>query len=264
MSAIQNDGFPSQADPLRERLMIVQDAPSPCPYIDSLTARMPLYYPVADFSGVDVDRLLAGGFRRSGNLLYYTKCAPCRACEPTRVEVDQFEWSKSMKRVIKRADRDLTMRWRRPIVDEARVRLYNEHRNGRNLDTSPPIDAADYRAFLTETCWPTIELEIKQDDRLIGVSIMDVGQQSVSAVYTHFDPAASRYSPGTLSVLQQIRWAQTNQRRWIYLGLYVASNRHLNYKARFQPQQRLINGTWTDTTMEDNGDETPDADHRVP
>ena len=230
--------------------MIVQDAPSPCPYLDSITARMPLFYPVTDLSGHDVDRLLAGGFRRSGNLVYYTKCAPCHACEPTRIEADRFELSTSMKRVLKRANKDLTMTWRRPIVDEDRVRLYNEHRTGRNLGTSPPIDAIDYHAFLTETCWPTIELEIKLGDRLIGISIMDVGQQSVIAVYTHFDPAASRYSPGTLAVLQQIQWAQVNQRRWVYLGLYVASNPHLNYKARFAPQERLINGRWTGIAIE--------------
>lgn len=245
VSAIQNDGFPVQAESLRGQLIVVQDAASPCPYIDSMTARMPLHYPVTAMGGEDIDQLLAGGFRRSGNLVYYTKCAPCHACEPTRVEVNRFELSSSFKRVLKRASKDLTMTWRRPTVDDERVRLYNRHRDGRDLGTSPPIDAVDYQSFLTETCWPTIELEIKQGDRLIGISIMDVGEQSVSAVYTHFDPAASRYSPGTLAVLQQIQWAQEHGRRWIYLGLYVASNSHLNYKARFRPQERLINGTWT-------------------
>lgn len=230
--------------PVRDRLLQIQDSPSPCPYIDSLTARMPLLYPVAPLGGEDVDLLLAGGFRRSGSLLYYTQCAPCHACEPTRVDVSAFQLSTSFKRVLRRAEKELTLTWQTPRVDESRVQMYNAHRTGRGLGNSPPIDASAYRAFLTDSCWPTLELEIRSGQQLIGVSIMDVGGTSVSAVYTHFDPAASRFSPGTLSVLKQIEWAAENQRRWVYLGLYVCSNPHLNYKSRFVPQQRLIAGEW--------------------
>lgn len=238
------DDFPSQALPVRDRLLQVQDNPSPCPYIDSLTARMPLLCPVAPLGGEDVDLLLAGGFRRSGSLLYYTRCAPCHACEPTRVDVSKFVLSSSFKRVLRRAENELTLSWQTPLVDDSRVQLYNAHRAGRDLGNSPPIDASDYRAFLTDSCWPTLELEIRSGDQLIGISIMDVGSTSVSAVYTHFDPQASRFSPGTLSVLKQIEWAAEHHRRWVYLGLYVGSNPHLNYKSRFVPQQRLIAGEW--------------------
>ncbi|SMP48639.1 arginine-tRNA-protein transferase [Neorhodopirellula lusitana] len=244
MSAINNDGFPAHAEPLREHLLPIQDTPSACPYIDGVTARMPLFYPVTPLSGEDVDWLLAAGFRRSGNLVYFTKCAPCHACEPTRLDVAHFQLSSSFRRVLKRAAKDLTLSWRMPSVDDDRVRLYNMHREGRNLASSPPIDAQDYHAFLTETCWPSLELEMKLDEQLVGISIMDVGQESVSAVYTHFDPQASRYSLGTLAVLLQIQWAQQQTRRWVYLGLYVESNSHLNYKARYQPQERLISGQW--------------------
>lgn len=238
------DNFPSQALPVRDRLLQVQDSPSPCPYIDSLTAHMPLLYPVAPLDGDDVDSLLAGGFRRSGSLLYYTRCAPCYACEPTRVDVSTFQFSGSFKRVLRRAENELSLTWQKPLVDESRVQLYNAHRVGRDLGNHPPIDASEYRGFLTDSCWPTLELEIRSGDQLIGISIMDVGRTSVSAVYTHFDPAASRFSPGTLSVLKQIEWATAHHRRWVYLGLYVRSNPHLNYKSRFVPQQRLIAGEW--------------------
>lgn len=252
MSAIRNDEFPAQAARLRDRLMIVQDVPSVCPYIESMTARTPLYYPTTAMDGREVDDLLAAGFRRSGGMVYYTKCAPCHACEPIRVDVPSFRWSGSFKRILKRAEKELTLAWRYPTVDPDRVRLYNEHRDGRSLGPSgsngnnPPVDASDYESFLIDTCWPSLELEIKRDDQLIAISIMDVGQQSVSAVYTHFDPVVAKYSLGTLAVLQQIRWAEKYDRRWVYLGLYVASNPHLNYKSRFVPQQRLIGGTWVD------------------
>ena len=81
---------------------------------------------------------------------------------------------------------------------------------------------------------------------MIAVSIVDVGAESTSAVYTHFAPDAGRYSLGTYAILKQIEWAKQTSRTYVYLGMYVAENRHLNYKARFLPQQRLIDDEWVD------------------
>ena len=33
-------------------------------------------------------------------------------------------------------------------------------------------------------------------------------------------------------------------RRWLYLGLYVEDCRHLSYKARYRPHERLVDGDW--------------------
>ncbi|MEM9587021.1 MAG: arginyltransferase, partial [Planctomycetota bacterium] len=80
--------------------------------------------------------------------------------------------------------------------------------------------------------------------RLIGVAIVDAGQSSLSAVYTYFDPLVNKYSVGTYAILTQLQWAIDHDYQWLYLGMYVADNSHLNYKARFRPQQRLIEGEW--------------------
>ncbi|HBJ33240.1 MAG TPA: arginyltransferase, partial [Planctomycetaceae bacterium] len=63
-------------------------------------------------------------------------------------------------------------------------------------------------------------------------------------VYTHFDPDYSKYSLGTYAILRQIAWAQQTRRQYVYLGMYVQENSHLNYKSRFIVQQRLIRGEW--------------------
>jgi len=191
--------------------------------------------------------LLAAGFRRSGDFVYRTQCPSCIACEPTRLEVERFAWTKSFRRVLNRGDRDLEARWGPPRVDSPRIELFAKHRLTRGLSHGDDEVTADsYRGFLIESCGDTLEWSTYHDGGLVGVSIMDVGAESVSAVYTFFDPDYSRYSPGTYAVLSQIRWAAAHGRRYVYLGMYVASNRHLNYKARFGPQQRFIDGHWID------------------
>ncbi|MCC9642418.1 arginyltransferase [Rhodopirellula sp. JC740] len=236
--------FPKRAESVRSRLVLVQDSISDCPYIDGEPARMPLYFPTQPRYSEDIDALLAAGFRRSSQFLYHTACPTCDACQPTRVKAEEFELSKSFRRVLKRAERELSWTWQQPRVDAERVRLYNEHRDTRGLTDGRQISAQDYETFLITSCWPTFELEIRYQGELVGISIMDVGEHSISAVYTHFDPAMSKFSLGTFAVLQQIQWARENHRTWVYLGLYVEQNRHLNYKSRFTPQERLIDGHW--------------------
>jgi arginine-tRNA-protein transferase len=227
------------------RLIIVQDQPQPCPYLDGMTARMPLRLPVGLVTPEVTDGLLAMGYRRSGDFVYRAQCPACNECRPTRIDVNCFTLTGSMKRVLQRGDRELTCRWGKVVVDANRIELFNQHRLQRGLGQgNGPIDTESYRAFLAATCFETRELAIWRGDRLVAVSIVDVGRSSTSAVYTHFDPAASRYSLGTYAILQQIEWARSTGRKFVYLGMYVAANRHLNYKARFLPQQRLIGDRW--------------------
>ncbi len=229
------------------RLVVVQDQLTPCPYLDGVTARMPLRLPVGSVIPAVTDELLAAGYRRSGDFLYRTQCPTCVECRPTRIDASRFEPSKSMRRVVNRANRDLSCRWGKPRVDSKRIELFNLHRETRGLGQgSNPIDGESYRSFLTDTCCDTMELAIYLNQRLVAASIVDVGQTSTSAVYTFFDPGEERYCLGTLAILRQIAWAQKTGRQYVYLGMYVAANSHLNYKSRFAPQQRLIDGNWID------------------
>lgn len=227
------------------RLVVVQDQLQPCPYLDGLTARMPLRVPVGTVTPEVTDELLAMGYRRSGDFVYRAQCPSCSECQPTRIEISKFQLTTSMRRVKNRGDRELTCCWGDPIVDAKRIWLFNQHRATRGLGESGlPIDAEAYRSFLVDTCCETKELAISLDGQLIAIAIVDVGKTSTSAVYTHFDPAASRYSPGTYAILKQIDWVKQTRRKFVYLGMYVAENRHLNYKARFLPQQRFCDRQW--------------------
>jgi arginyl-tRNA--protein-N-Asp/Glu arginylyltransferase len=242
-------GSPADAilSAVESKLIMVHDQLQECPYLDGLTARMPLRLPIGKLDGAGIDALLERGYRRTGDFVYRTECDGCQACEPSRIRVDQFVWSRSLLRVLRRGDAELRIELGPTRCDPARVELFNRHRSQRDLDRGDgPIDAMGYRAFLVDSCCPSLELAIYRSQRLISVTVIDVGERSLSAVYTHFDPDFSRYSLGTYAVLKQIEYAVKTERPYVYLGMYVAQNRHLNYKARFVPQQRLIAGVWHD------------------
>jgi arginine-tRNA-protein transferase len=218
---------------------------SDCPYLPDQVARMPLSFPTAAMTPDRLDLLLEAGYRRSGSFFYRTQCPGCDACEPLRLDVAEFQPSRSQRRVWNRGNRVFETRLSPPIVDAERVRLFNLHRNSRQLDQgNHPVGPTDYRRFLLDSPCELVELSLWLEGRLVAVSNTDVGRRSLSAVYCYFDPVAARWSPGTYAILKQIQLARRTDRRWLYLGLYVAANRHLNYKARFLPHQRSFRGVW--------------------
>jgi len=227
------------------RLIVIHDQPQECPYLGDVLARMPLRLPIGKLDSQSLDHLLELGYRRTGDFVYRTQCPGCQACEPTRVIVDQFVWSKSLKRVLQRGDNELTYSFGAATSDDERIELFNRHRRTRSLDRGDDaVDEASYRAFMVDSCCETTELSVRHDGRLVAVAVIDISDRSLSAVYTHFDPDYSRYSLGTYAILKQIAWAQQTRRQYVYLGMYVQANSHLNYKSRFVVQQRLIRGEW--------------------
>lgn len=228
--------------PIAESLSNVHE----CSYLDGQIANLPLKLPARLLTEDEFDQAMVGGLRRSGIFLYHTACLDCSACEPTRLDVTKFVWRESFKRVLKRGDRTLELRVQRPCLDDRRLELFNLHRSQRGLgDPESRYGPEDYQSFLVESCLTqSLELSFWLGDELAGVSIVDCGNASLSAVYTYFNPVHSKLSLGTYSVLKQIEFARESGRKFAYLGLYVAANKHLNYKARFTPQERWINGNW--------------------
>ncbi len=237
---------PAGAAQTNPPMIVVHDALQPCPYLADQTARMPLNWPLTKLGQVEFDLLLQAGYRRSGVFLYRTQCPSCSECHPTRVPVAEFRWSSGFRRTLKRGDAALRLQRHGPICDHRRVQLFNLHNQGRGLDIrrQGPADEDEYRSFLVDSCCETEEWSYWLDETLVAVAIVDYGTTSLSAVYCYYDPAYSKLSLGTYSILKQLQYAAEQGRTYVYLGLYVADNQHLNYKARFLPQERLIDGHW--------------------
>jgi len=150
-----------------------------------------------------------------------------------------------MRRILTHGNRECRIEIAPPTDDTLRLGIFNRHRKGRGLAVSDDLyQASEFNGFLVESCCDTFELSFWAGTHLIGCSIIDKGAESISAVYTYFDPAYSRLSIGTYSILKQIEWARQNRKRYVYLGMYVSDNQHLKYKARFVPQERFIEGEW--------------------
>jgi arginine-tRNA-protein transferase len=74
---------------------------------------------------------------------------------------------------------------------------------------------------------------------LMGVALMDEVENAISLVYHFHDPHWRPLGPGTFSVLTQLAYAKQNGLGYAYPGYWVAGNRSMAYKTKFQPHERL-------------------------
>lgn len=153
---------------------------------------------------------------------------------------------RSHRRVLKKGDEVFRVVLGPPVVDETRLALYEKHKRERDLiaDSGARLDARGYQGFLVDSCARTFEMRFWDGDHLAAVAVLDRGERAMSAVYCLWDPAYAKLSLGTYSVLKHVALCRHWNMDWLYLGLFIADNPHMSYKARFNPHERLIDGRW--------------------
>jgi leucyl-tRNA---protein transferase len=225
--------------------LVVYDEPGTCSYLDDQIWRLPLRLPVRMLTRGEFAHRLADGDRRQGRLLYRTACPSCRACEPIRLDARAFAPSKTQRRVLRRGDESITTEIGPIVISDERVRLYNLHKHGRDLESGETRASLEsYRSFLGESCCESFEIRYRIGDDLLGVAIVDRAADALSAVYFYWDPAFAALSPGVYSVLKQVELCRRLDLDFLYLGLYIAPCKPMSYKCRFFPHERLIEGDW--------------------
>ncbi|MEP6828024.1 MAG: arginyltransferase, partial [Aestuariivirga sp.] len=108
-------------------------ATSPCPYLPGQKERKVFTHLVGPDARALAGQLLQGGFRRSQSIAYRPACETCNACASTRIPVQQFDWSKSFKRVMK-ANADLVSHAAQPQATAEHYDLFRAYIDTRHSD----------------------------------------------------------------------------------------------------------------------------------
>jgi len=233
-------------------LQLYLTSPYPCSYLPQMEARSQVATPAFLITPKVYTELVRRGFRRSGSFTYRPRCDGCQQCVPVRVVVDEFHPTRSQRRSWQR-HHDLRVEIL-PLQDKAEYfALYRRYQQNRHADGSMADDTQEqYRNFLLQSHVDSMLIEFREpfdpaqgrQGELRMVSVIDVLDDGLSAVYTFYDPDITQASFGTFNVLWQIELCRKLQLPYLYLGYWIRASRKMAYKAHFLPLQGLRNGEW--------------------
>ncbi|TDT39436.1 arginine-tRNA-protein transferase [Halospina denitrificans] len=218
----------------------------PCSYLEGRQATTMFVDPRARVDKSLYSQLTELGFRRSGSHYYRPHCRGCNACIPVRIPVERFQPDRSQRR-IRKANQDLDLTTTPVRFDEEIYNLYERYINERHHDGDMyPASREQFTSFLIEGSIDGFFLEMRREGHLIGVAVVDVLDNGLSAIYTIFEPGEEKRSLGTYAILWQVEEACRRGLPHLYLGYWIRQCRKMNYKTRFRPLQQLVNGRWVD------------------
>jgi arginine-tRNA-protein transferase len=183
-------------------------------------------------------------------------CEGCQACVSVRVLVDEFEMTRSMRRVLD-DNSDLMARRLQATPTSEQYSLFRAYIDARHADGGmADMTVLDYAMMVEDSIIDTFMTEYRlapeplaknpaEKRPLMGVALCDRLSDGISMVYSFYEPEAQKRGLGTYMILEHIAYAKKLGVPYLYLGYWINGSPKMSYKRRFLPQEQLTGSGWT-------------------
>jgi arginine-tRNA-protein transferase len=108
-----------------------------------------------------------------------------------------------------------------------------------------PASEEQFQSFLVEGRVEASFYEFRAQGKLLALAVVDHLDDSLSAIYTFFEPAEGRRSLGSFAVLWLIEEAIRLDLTHLYLGYWIKQCQKMSYKMDYKPLEVFVKDQWT-------------------
>lgn len=207
----------------------------------------------------ELDAYLAEGWYRMGQTIFTTHFL-CfgevfYSAIWVRLPLRNYRFRKSLRKVIRRNDREFQTFFRKAFLDPEKERLYQKYRSSFSGLLAPSLresllDGEDFNLY------NTYEVAVYHGNKLVAASFFDLGRNSVASIMGIYDPDYGKYSLGFFTMLMEISFAQDNNFEYYYPGYVVPGYARFDYKLRIGPVEyyNLSSRQWHPYELMENKD----------
>ena len=212
-----------------------------CSYLDAKEQTM--HYKVIQKCSTQANQeLIERGYRRFGKMFFRPICEGCDECKSIKIDVDNYTFSKSARRIMKKAN-IFHSYVQKPTLSQEHLEVFDKYHRHMQIKKGWDFNETSaqhyYSSFVDGYEDFGYEILYFHEEKLVAVDLIDILDEGVSSIYFYYDPDYASYSLGKLSLYNQIKYAKNANKRWIYLGYYVKDCPSLSYKAEYKPYLTL-------------------------
>lgn len=218
----------------------------PCSYIEG-NMEQRIYVDLKEFDNKieAISELSKNGFRRSYDHMYIPNCDDCKKCISSRINIDRFFYSKSIKRNLK-INQDLKVVVNSKNIEKQRYNLFQKYCEVRHSHGQMQFMTYDeFNNFFHHNCNSNKIVDLfNPNNQLVGSMLLDDLNDGFSAVYSFFNPKLKKRGLGKNLILRSINLLEKKNKKFLYLGYWIRESRSMNYKSSFSGLELFLNGNW--------------------
>ena len=214
-----------------------------CPYLEGKVEKR-IATNISENNSV-YEELSINGFRRVENWMYRPVCDNCSACKSYRIDIANFKFTKSLKRVFKNF-KEISYKLVNNNSTLEKFELFKKYQLERHSGGSMSyMDEYEFTSMIETSPIKTKLMEFRDKyNRLLGVLLLDVDKKNLSAVYSFFDPKLNKLGMGNFMIIQCLLYGKVKKYKYLYLGYYIEELSSMSYKSRFKPGEIFDNNEW--------------------
>jgi arginyl-tRNA--protein-N-Asp/Glu arginylyltransferase len=180
----------------------------------------------------ELDRYLEQGWFRMNQTIFTTNFLHFKTAFYSaiwlRIALKQYAPDKTQTRLMK-LNAGFRVEIKPALITSEKEALYSKYKTGVSFEASTSLHALLY-GKTTNDVFHTLEVNLYDQDQLIGCGYFDLGETSAAGITAFYDPDYKKYSLGKYLIYLKLKYCKQRGLQYFYPGYFVPGYSYFDYK----------------------------------